>query len=81
MNKSPIPHSPAHGAALEQYRLAEARLFRLTNHETVINGLKDEGIAKMPEFQVLVAARDDARRAVVEADPKVTSPKSRKAEE
>ncbi len=80
MNKSPIPHSPVHGEALEVYRYAQARLDRFVNLEKVHNGRKDEGIAKMPEFQVLVAARDDARRAVVEADPKVTSPKSRKAE-
>ena len=80
MNKSPIPHSPAHAEALELYRFSQARLDRFVNLEKVHNGRKDEGIATMPEFQVLVADRDGARWAVVEADPKVTSPKPRKAE-
>ena len=80
MNKTPIPHSPAHAEALEAYRSAQAQLDRHISDERVFNGRSDETLANQPEFQALVASRDVAREFVGHVDPKVTPPKKRKGE-
>jgi len=75
MNSNPSVRNPAHGVALEQYRVAEATLFRFTNVETGINGRGIDYLATMPEYVDLVQARDDARAAVEEANPAGTAKK------
>jgi len=62
--------SPEHIEALETLRYAEATLYRYINDQKVSNGYGDERLAGMPEFQALVADRDDAREAVKAANPK-----------
>jgi len=62
--------NPGHVEALETLRYAEASLYRYINDQKVSNGYGDERLAGMPEFQALVADRDDAREAVQASDPK-----------
>ena len=65
--------SPEHIEGLETLRYAEAILYRFINDQKVSNGYGDEHLAGMPEFQAIVADRDDAREAVKASDPKWVS--------
>ena len=66
MNSNPAVRNPAHGAALENYRLAEAQLQRYINLDFMANANPGRMavIEASPEYAELVEARDQARDAV-----------------
>jgi len=67
MNSNPAVRNPAHGQALEQYRVSQVTLDRFVNHQNGVNGRGTDYLATMPEYVDLVQARDDARAAVEKA--------------
>ena len=69
MNSNPVARNAAHGAALEQYRLAEATLYRFINHENVSNGRGMSWLQTQSQYQALVEARDDAAAKVERVNP------------
>jgi len=70
MNSNPVPRNEAHGAALENYRVAQVTLDRFANHQNATNG-RDTAYLEThsPEYVTLVQARDVARAAVEQANP------------
>jgi len=75
MNTNPNVRNKAHGIALENYRLAEATLYRAVNAEAVSNGRGIAYLETQPEYRGLVAARDDARAEVEAVNPAGTAKK------
>jgi len=67
MNGNPVARNAAHGAALEQYRLAEATLYRFANHEMVSNSRGMSWLQSQSQYQALVEARAAARAEVEKA--------------
>jgi len=80
MNSNPVARNAAHGEALEQYRLAEAAVFRFANHEMVSNGRGTSWLQSQSQYQALVEIRDAARVEVEQANPaaKPTKKKAKK---
>ena len=77
MNSNPVACNAAHGEALEQYRLAEAAVFRFANHEMVSNGRGTSWLQSQAQYQALVTARDDARAEVERVNPAGKPPKEK----
>ena len=69
MNSNPVARNAAHAEALEQYRLAEAAVYRFANHENISNGRGVSYLQTQSQYQALVEARDDARANVAKANP------------
>ena len=68
MNRNPVARSEAHGVALEKLRYAEAQVNRYVSIERTSNG--NRNLDDKPAYQSLIDARDEARLAVVKANPK-----------
>ena len=77
MTKTPEEAWAAHAAAVETARYAEAARYRYWNNAKIFNGYGDERLATIPEYQALIAARDDARDTANEADPRTPAPQKK----
>jgi len=77
MNSNPVARNATHAEALEQYRLAEAAVYRFANRESVSNGRGVSWLQTQAQYLALVAARDDARAAVAKANPAGQPPKEK----
>jgi len=69
VNSTPVPRNAAHGAALEQYRLAQVTLDRFVNVENVSNGRGMSWLQLQSQYQALVDARDAALAKVERVNP------------
>ena len=69
MKSNPVARNEAHGAALENYRVAQVTLDRFINHEYVTNGPGMSWLQTQSQYEALVEARDAARAEVEAVNP------------